>query len=141
MLATSSRVDGAAIDLHAQINLLGRTDNITSLLFLAREYVCIFVIVSCAVGFAELQEHWGLSFGWDVPVFTVAIVLVGGLQHRLAGLGHEAAHYSLFRNKIANDLMGDLFCMFPILTSCIFIVCFILHIMNTRTTLNGIPIS
>ena len=116
MLATSTRVDGAAIDLQAQVNLLGRADNITSLFFLAREYVCIFVIVSCAISFAELRGHWGLSFGWDVPVFIVAIVLVGGLQHRLAGLGHEAAHYSLFRNKIANDLMGDLFCMFPILT-------------------------
>ncbi len=38
-------------------------------------------------------------------------------MHRLAGLGHEAAHYSLLRNKWANDLVGDVFCLFPILAT------------------------
>ena len=38
-------------------------------------------------------------------------------MHRLAGLGHEASHYSLLRNKWANDLVGDVFCMFPILAT------------------------
>ena len=44
----------------------------------------------------------------------MAVVLIGGLQHRLAGLGHEASHYTLLRNKLLNDLVGDVFCMFPI---------------------------
>ena len=43
--------------------------------------------------------------------------MVGALQHRLAGLGHEAAHYSLLKNKLLNDLIGDVFCMFPILST------------------------
>ena len=47
----------------------------------------------------------------------LGIVSVGALQHRLAGLGHEAAHYSLLKNKILNDLIGDIFCMFPILST------------------------
>ena len=38
-------------------------------------------------------------------------------MHRLAGLGHEASHYSLLRNKRANDLVGDVFCLFPILAT------------------------
>ena len=59
----------------------------------------------------------GSPWGWNVPVFAVAIVLIGGLQHRLAGLGHEASHYSLLRSKWANDLVGDLFCLFPILST------------------------
>jgi fatty acid desaturase len=44
-------------------------------------------------------------------------VLIGGIQHRLAGLGHESAHYTLLKNKLLNDLVGDLFCMFPILAT------------------------
>src|SRR5262249_39639630 len=53
----------------------------------------------------------------NVPVMALAVVLVGVLQHRLAGLGHEAAHYTLLKNKFLNDLVGDLFCMFPILAT------------------------
>jgi fatty acid desaturase len=48
---------------------------------------------------------------------ALAVVLVGGLQHRLAGLGHEAAHYKLLRNKLFNDLVGDVLCMFPVLST------------------------
>jgi fatty acid desaturase len=47
-------------------------------------------------------------------VLATAIVLVGALQHRLAGLGHEAAHYTLLENKLLNDLIGDVFCTLPI---------------------------
>ena len=46
-----------------------------------------------------------------------AIILIGGLQHRLAGLGHESAHYSFIRNRFLNDLIPDVFCMFPLLTT------------------------
>ena len=52
-----------------------------------------------------------------MPVLGLGIVLIGALQHRLAGLGHEAAHYSLLKNKVLNDLIGDVFCMFPILST------------------------
>jgi fatty acid desaturase len=34
----------------------------------------------------------------------------------LAGLGHEASHYTFMKNRFLNDLIPDLFCMFPILT-------------------------
>ena len=60
---------------------------------------------------------WGLARGWDVPVVSLAVVLVGALQHRLAGLGHEASHYTLLRNKRLNDLVGDLYCLFPVLST------------------------
>src|SRR5262249_25133545 len=52
-----------------------------------------------------------------VPVLVSAIVLVGALQHRLAGLGHEAGHYSFLKNKLLNDSIGDVFCLFPILST------------------------
>ena len=54
---------------------------------------------------------------WNVPVFATAIVLVGAIQHRLAGLGHEASHYSFMKNRVLNDLVPDLFCMFPLMTT------------------------
>ena len=50
-------------------------------------------------------------------MFLVAITLIGAVQHRLAGLGHEASHYTFMRNRLLNDLIPDLFCMFPILTT------------------------
>jgi fatty acid desaturase len=58
-----------------------------------------------------------LPWSANVPVFAVAIVLVGALQHRLAGLGHESSHYSFMKNHYLNDLVPDLFCMFPLMTT------------------------
>ena len=63
------------------------------------------------------RGQWGLAWAWNVPVFVTAIVLIGALQHRLAGLGHESSHYSFMRNRYLNDLIPDVFCMFPIMTT------------------------
>ena len=79
-----------------------------------REYLCLAIVIGGAVLFGEYREGWGLSWFWNVPVFVMAIILVGALQHRLAGLGHEASHYTFMKNRLLNDLIPDLFCMFPI---------------------------
>jgi fatty acid desaturase len=39
------------------------------------------------------------------------------VQHRFAGLAHEGAHYLLMRNRLANELISDLFCMFPLFST------------------------
>jgi fatty acid desaturase len=52
-----------------------------------------------------------------LAVLLLAITLVGALQHRLAGLGHEASHYIFMKNRYLNDLIPDVFCMFPLLTT------------------------
>ena len=41
--------------------------------------------------------------------------MIAAFQHRLSGLGHEASHYSLFKNRLANELVSDLLCMFPLM--------------------------
>jgi fatty acid desaturase len=103
--------------LQREIMQLRTVDNQTNLLYLAAEYASLALIVAGAIGFAEYRADSGLPWSWNIPVFVVAIVLVGGIQHRLAGLGHEASHYSFMRNRILNDLIPDLFCMFPLFTT------------------------
>lgn len=104
-------------ELQRRIMRLRSVDNVTNLLYLGREYLCLAVTVGGAVAFAELRGGWGLAWLWNIPAFFVAITLIGGLQHRLAGLGHEASHYTFMKNRFLNDLIPDLFCMFPILTT------------------------
>ena len=48
-----------------------------------------------------------LDCGLDADCRTAA--------HRLSGLGHEASHYALFKNRLANELVSDLLCMFPLM--------------------------
>lgn len=91
-----------------------RLDNITNLRWLATDYLCLLAVLGCSVGLMLARTSAGWHWAWDIPVAAVAIVLVGALQHRLSGLGHEAAHYSLLKNRLLNDLVSDLFCMFPI---------------------------
>jgi fatty acid desaturase len=103
--------------LHREIMQLRQVDNHTNLLFLALEYLSLASVVCVAVVFAENRQSWGFSWSWNVPVFAIAVVLIGGIQHRLAGLGHESSHYSFMKNRTLNDLIPDLFCMFPLMTT------------------------
>lgn len=107
--------DDPALD--ARIRDLRAVDNVTNLGYLLVEYLGIAATIAGAVVFGEYRSSWGLAWAWNVPVFALAIALIGGFQHRLAGLGHEASHYTLLRDKRLNDLVADLFCMFPILTN------------------------
>jgi hypothetical protein len=91
--------------------------NATNLGFLASDYLCVLAVMGGAIAFCEYRDAWHLNWAWNVPVVVSAVVLLGALQHRLAGLGHEASHYTLLKNKSLNDLAGDLFCMFPILAT------------------------
>lgn len=92
-------------------------DNATNFKWLALEYATLLLVAGGATTFMVQRASWGLSWWWNVPVAGAAIILMGGLQHRLAGLAHEAAHYCLFRNRLLNELISDLFCMFPILAT------------------------
>lgn len=90
------------------------SDNHTNFKWLALEYCSLALVLGSTLGFYLYRESWGLNWYWNVPVSVLAIILVGGLQHRLSGLAHEASHFCLFRHRLLNELMSDLFCMFPI---------------------------
>src|SRR5947209_7468252 len=103
--------------LQREFMQLRRVDNFTNLLYLGLEYLSLVMVIGGAVGFAELRRAWGLAWAWNVPVFATAMMLVGAIQHRLAGLGHEASHYSFMKNRFLNDFVPDVLCMFPLLTT------------------------
>jgi fatty acid desaturase len=48
--------------------------------------------------------------------FVVAAVLLGGRQHALAVLMHEAAHGVLFRRRWLNEVTGQWLCAYPVWT-------------------------
>ena len=104
-------------DLQREIMHLRQVDNYTNLLYLALEFGSLSLVIAGTVLFAEYRASWGLPRLWNIPVFASAIVLIGAIQHRLAGLGHEASHYSFMKNKLLNDLIPDIFCMFPLMTT------------------------
>ena len=103
--------------LQTQIKRLRHVDNYTNFVYLAVEYLSLLVVIGGTVFFAESRQSWGIAWAWNVPVFASAINLIGAIEHRLAGLGHESSHYSFMRNRYLNHLVPDLFCMFPLMTT------------------------
>lgn len=92
-------------------------DNTTNLFYLAADYAVMIATLAGATALCVNRSEWGISWWALVPAVALAIFVVGACQHRLAGLGHEAAHYMLMRNRVLNELVSDLFCMFPIFTT------------------------
>jgi fatty acid desaturase len=96
---------------------LRQTDNYRNWYYLARTYGMLLLVVGGAIGFYQYTRDAGLSLAWNVPVFVVAVVLVGALQHHLANLAHEAVHHTLFKNRYLNDLVSEWLCSFPMFSS------------------------
>ena len=96
---------------------LRQTDNYRNWYYLARTYALTAAVLGGAIWFYQLTRTGQLSLLWNIPVFAVAILLVGALQHHLANLAHEAVHHTLFKNRYLNDLMSEWFCSFPMFSS------------------------
>ncbi|MDZ4783745.1 MAG: fatty acid desaturase [Planctomycetia bacterium] len=104
-------------ELHKLVQPLRRPDNATNWLYLAIDYASLIVVMGGTIAFCQMHQEWGFSSFWLAPVVLAAVCLVGALQHRLAGLGHEGAHYILFRNRKLNEAASDLLCMFPLFST------------------------
>jgi len=100
--------------LKEEIQELSRTDNHTNFLHLAGVYLFIALGFAIAFGFYHYQSTNGLSFWWNIPVTVLVMVWMGVAQHRLGGLAHDGLHHLMFKNRYLNELVSDLFCMFPI---------------------------
>jgi fatty acid desaturase len=112
-LDTPTRDDLNSPQMHRRVNSLRTIDNWTNWLYLVRECLWPALTVGLTIAFYQYREEWGLAWAWNVPVTLLAVVIVGACQHRLSNLAHEASHYMLFRNRLLNELVSDLFCMFP----------------------------
>src|SRR5579884_4055401 len=96
-------------DFLRQVAALRQPDNFTNWFYLAREYLLLAVPIAATIFLYEQAPLWA------APVILLTIIWVGAGQHRLATLTHEAAHYVLFRNRLLNELVSELCCMFPML--------------------------
>ena len=96
---------------------LRQTDNHRNWNYLVRTYALMAATIGGAIWFYQLTRVGQLSLIWNVPVFAVAILLMGALQHHLANLAHEAVHHTLFKNRYLNDLVSEWFCSFPMFSS------------------------
>ncbi len=52
-------------------------------------------------------------FHWSLYILTV--IFIGSRQHALLVMMHEAVHYRLLPNRKLNDLIGNIFCAWPIM--------------------------
>jgi fatty acid desaturase len=96
---------------------LRQTDNVTNWFYLARTYLLLFLTIGGTIAFYQYTTGIGMSVLWSVPVFFVAIMTVGALQHHLANLAHEAVHHTLFKNRRLNDFVSEWCCSFPMFSS------------------------
>ena len=93
------------------------TDNHTNLAYLARTWLYLAMVIAGAVAFIEFRPSMGLHWAWNIPVVMLAVVMVGAGQHQLSGLAHEGSHFILLKNRVFNELVSDIFCLFPLYSS------------------------
>lgn len=103
--------------LNALIHPLRVADNRTNWGYLLGDYLTVAAILAATIAFCHNRADWGWHWAWTVPVVTLAVFLIGAVQHRLAGLAHEGSHYILFHNRVLNELASDLLCMFPLFST------------------------
>lgn len=86
----------------AEVRKLSVVSNMQGALAIASQWA----IVVASFAAAMLSGHW--------LVWVVAAVVIASRQQALGILMHDGAHYLLFTNRKANDLLCDLFCAFPL---------------------------
>ena len=102
-------------EAHRALIPLMRADNRTNLRFILLEYaLLISTLAGCILAYHAWTGGRLPTLGF-VPLAALGIVMIGAVQHRLSGLAHDASHYTLFRNKWANELVSDWLLMFPLM--------------------------
>lgn len=112
----SSTRDGKR-NLARELQLLKERDNHTNWRFLAINYAIFIATMAATLYSYRYAETSGLGLWLTVPVTVTAIVIIGGFQHQLGGVIHEATHYMLFAGRKQNELISDWLAAFPIYTS------------------------
>jgi len=104
-------------NLARELQSLKERDNHTNWRFLAINYAIFVATIAATLYSYRYAETSGLGLWLTVPVTVTAIVIIGGFQHQLGGVIHEATHYMLFAGRKQNELISDWLAAFPICTS------------------------
>lgn len=94
-----------------------RPNNIRNVWHLGMDLLSLVVVIGGCVWLCENFSAIGLPWSLCALCVAISVVLVGAIQHRLAGLGHEGSHHVLFRTPVLNELAADWLCMFPLFTT------------------------
>ncbi|MCB1152595.1 fatty acid desaturase family protein [bacterium] len=89
---------------------------------LSREEIKEFTTPSNLHGALAVATTWAIIIGslamvaiWpNVLTVLAALILIGGRILGLAILMHEASHRTLFKNRTANDVIGQWLCAYPV---------------------------
>jgi fatty acid desaturase len=82
-----------------------------------------FAVLAAAIGVA--------LYFWPNPlVVFLCVVVIGTRQHALFVIAHDAAHYLLYRNRLANEIVGRVCAMVQGLSMCTYRVIHRLHHNN-----------
>ncbi|HRQ88823.1 MAG TPA: fatty acid desaturase [Bacteroidia bacterium] len=104
-------------EIKRRVKELAQGDNATNFVHIGGVYLVIAATMSATIWI------WGqLSaspYGWIamLPLYILAVLIIGASQHQLAGAGHEGSHHTLFRHRLLNELASDILCMFPLFSS------------------------
>ena len=86
----------------------------------------VWVVIVASVWFGLHYSTW-----WS---YLIAVIMIGSRQHALGTLVHDGTHFTLAKNRAANDFICDIFCAFPIFISTRgFRIFHITHHRYTRT--------
>lgn len=70
---------------------------------------------------AATAQEWAAIAGaialcvyfWHPALYLLAVIVIGSRQHALMILGHDASHYRYLPTRWANDLVANIFLMWP----------------------------
>ncbi|WP_426441346.1 fatty acid desaturase [Bradyrhizobium genosp. P] len=98
----SSRFEAAQFspEINRQLAKL-KTDNVTAVAYIAKDYA---IMAACAL--ATVYLSWWL--------YPLAVLMIGAHQRGLTTISHDAAHRTLARNTIWNNVLGILFAAYPL---------------------------
>jgi fatty acid desaturase len=93
---------------------LMRVENRLGWLYIAREWLGIALVLAGCTWAYRSWAAGALPLAAFVPIAALGMLAMAALQHRLSGLAHDASHYVLFHDRLANELASDVFLMFPV---------------------------
>lgn len=101
-------------EIQRQILPLMKADDGRSVLHLLGEYTYLAAVLASGAWYFRSWSAGALPTAGFVLLASIVVTLVAIGQHRLSGLAHDASHSVLFRNRLANELVSDLFLLFPL---------------------------